>query len=51
VTVVLITHDMQIARNCSRILMLLDGRIVHDGAEVPKGEEVVAMAPSPVAVS
>jgi putative ABC transport system ATP-binding protein len=35
VTVVLITHDMHIARSCARVLMLCDGRIVYDGAEVP----------------
>jgi len=39
VTVVLITHDLRLARTCSRILELRDGRIVHDGAELPEERE------------
>jgi len=38
VTVVLITHDLRLAATCSRILKIQDGRIVHDGAEVPPDE-------------
>ena len=36
VTVVLITHDMQLASQASRIVKIQDGRVVHDGAEVPE---------------
>jgi putative ABC transport system ATP-binding protein len=43
-TIVLITHDMRLARNCSRILKLEDGRIVHDGREIPADEEAAAEA-------
>jgi ABC-type lipoprotein export system ATPase subunit len=35
VTVILITHDLALARRCPRILKIQDGRIVHDGADVP----------------
>jgi putative ABC transport system ATP-binding protein len=38
-TIVLITHDLRHARLASRILKLEDGRIVHDGADVPVEEE------------
>jgi len=38
-TIVLITHDMRLARLCSRILKIEDGRIVHDDAVLPAGEE------------
>jgi putative ABC transport system ATP-binding protein len=38
-TIVLITHDMRLARTCPRILKIEDGRIVHDGAAMPAGEE------------
>jgi putative ABC transport system ATP-binding protein len=41
VTIVLITHDLGLARTCPRILRIQDGRIVYDGAEVPKEEEGV----------
>jgi putative ABC transport system ATP-binding protein len=40
VTVVLITHDLRLARLCTRILKIQDGRIVHDGADVPDDEDV-----------
>jgi ABC-type lipoprotein export system ATPase subunit len=39
VTVILITHDLGLARVCPRILKIQDGRIVHDGADVPTDEE------------
>ncbi len=39
VTIVLITHDLVLARLASRVLMIQDGRIVHDGAGVPQQEE------------
>lgn len=39
VTVVLITHDLGLARVCPRILKIQDGRIVHDGADVPLDDE------------
>ncbi len=39
VTVVLITHDMGLARTCPRIIKLRDGAIVYDGREVPADEE------------
>jgi putative ABC transport system ATP-binding protein len=39
-TVVLITHDLKLARTCPRILRIQDGRIVYDGADVPPEEEV-----------
>ncbi len=35
VTIILITHDLQLARTCSRIVELRDGRLVHDGADLP----------------
>ncbi len=35
VTVIIITHDLALARRCPRILKIQDGRIVHDGADVP----------------
>lgn len=41
--IVLITHDLRLARACSRILKIEDGRIVHDGAGVPEGEEALAL--------
>jgi putative ABC transport system ATP-binding protein len=40
-TIVLITHDLRLARSCSRILKLEDGRIVHDGRDLPVDEELV----------
>jgi len=43
VTVILITHDLRLARMASRILKIQDGRIVHDGVEIPEEEE---LAPS-----
>ena len=39
-TIVLITHDVRLARSCSRILQLEDGRIVSDGGDVPEDEEL-----------
>ncbi|MBM3287626.1 MAG: ABC transporter ATP-binding protein [Candidatus Eisenbacteria bacterium] len=39
-TIVLITHDMRLARLCTRILQLQDGRIAHDGTEVPVEDEI-----------
>ena len=50
VTVVLITHDMQIARNCTRVVMLRDGRIVYDGPEVP-AEDLAEEAPLTLGVN
>jgi putative ABC transport system ATP-binding protein len=44
-TIVLITHDLGLARSCSRILKIQDGRIVHDGTDIPLDEEVGAAAP------
>jgi ABC-type lipoprotein export system ATPase subunit len=41
VTVVLITHDLGLARVCPRILKIQDGRIVHDGSDVPVDDETV----------
>ena len=35
VTIIIITHDLALARRCPRILKIQDGRIVHDGADVP----------------
>jgi putative ABC transport system ATP-binding protein len=35
VTIILITHDLQLARTCSRIVELRDGRLVHDGVDLP----------------
>ncbi len=40
VTLVLITHDLSLARTCPRILKIQDGRIVHDGSDVPEEETV-----------
>lgn len=40
VTVVLITHDLRLARMAERILKIQDGRIVHDGKDVPLEDEV-----------
>jgi putative ABC transport system ATP-binding protein len=53
VTVVLITHDLGLARVCPRILKIQDGRIVHDGAEVPADDETAdeTTRPEPVAVA
>lgn len=39
VTVVLITHDLKLARTCERVLKIQDGRIVYDGVGVPTEEE------------
>jgi putative ABC transport system ATP-binding protein len=39
-TIVLITHDMRLARSCSRILKLEDGMIVHDGSDLPADDEL-----------
>jgi putative ABC transport system ATP-binding protein len=39
VTIVLITHDLRLARTCPRILKLADGLVVFDGPEVPKDDE------------
>jgi putative ABC transport system ATP-binding protein len=39
VTVVLITHDLGLARSCPRILKIQDGRITHDGSDVPRADE------------
>jgi putative ABC transport system ATP-binding protein len=41
-TIVLITHDLAIARRCSRIMKIQDGRIVHDGAQVPEEDYALA---------
>ena len=35
VTIILITHDLQLARTCTRIVELRDGRLVHDGTDLP----------------
>jgi putative ABC transport system ATP-binding protein len=43
-TIVLITHDMRLARSCSRVLKLEDGRIVHDGTDLPADEDLVTAA-------
>lgn len=43
-TIVLITHDMRLARACSRVLKLEDGRIVHDGSELPADDDLVTAA-------
>jgi macrolide transport system ATP-binding/permease protein len=53
VTVVLITHDLGLARVCPRILKIQDGRIVHDGADVPVEDETTdeAVHAEPVAVA
>jgi len=40
-TIVLITHDMRLARTCTRKLKIEDGRIVHDGASLPAGDEEI----------
>lgn len=42
-TIVLITHDLRLARSCSRILKIQDGRIVHDGSDVPADDEIAAV--------
>ena len=53
VTVVLITHDLGLARVCPRILKIQDGRIVHDGADVPVEDETTdeAIHAEPVTVA
>ena len=38
-TIILITHDLRHARLASRVLKLEDGRIVHDGTDVPVEDE------------
>jgi putative ABC transport system ATP-binding protein len=43
-TIVLITHDMRLARACSRVLKLEDGRIVHDGTDLPADDDLVTAA-------
>ncbi len=35
VTIILITHDLQLARTCTRIVELRDGKLVHDGTDLP----------------
>lgn len=42
-TIILITHDLGLARLCPRIVKMEDGLIVHDGGELPV-EEVSCMA-------
>jgi putative ABC transport system ATP-binding protein len=37
-TIVLITHDLRLARTCSRIVKIEDGTIVHDGTDLPPDE-------------
>ncbi len=44
VTVVLITHDLRLARMATRILKIQDGRIVHDGTDVPAEDEMALAA-------
>jgi ABC-type lipoprotein export system ATPase subunit len=53
VTVVLITHDLGLARVCPRIMKIQDGRIVHDGADVPTDDETTddPHTPEPMAVA
>lgn len=41
---VLITHDVRLARSCSRMLELEDGRPLHDGTDLPVDEERLATA-------
>ncbi len=42
VTVCLITHDLRLARRCSRVLKIQDGSIVHDGEGLPPDEDAFA---------
>ncbi len=42
-TIILITHDLGLARICPRVVKMEDGRIVHDGSELP-AEEVSSLA-------
>ncbi|HKI98618.1 MAG TPA: ABC transporter ATP-binding protein [bacterium] len=37
-TLVMVTHDPEIARAAQRTIQLLDGRVVHDSAPAPAGE-------------
>ncbi|WP_448872643.1 MacB family efflux pump subunit [Desulfobulbus propionicus] len=49
-TVILVTHDMQVARHANRIIELSDGVITADRQVNPNPERVVPALPKPVAV-
>jgi len=55
-TVILVTHDMAVARRANRIIEISDGRIVSDGpvdhtGDAPSGSEAPVAMAAPVAVS
>ncbi len=47
-TIIIVTHDMQVAQNASRIIEISDGEIISDRANIPH-HEVDSSAGSPVA--
>ena len=48
-TVIVVTHEDDIARRCKRIIRLMDGEIVQDTAQVPSSVGVTAQQPPAVA--
>jgi len=50
-TIILVTHDMQVAGHAQRIIELRDGEVVSDATRAPQGATAQAVLSPPVAVS
>jgi macrolide transport system ATP-binding/permease protein len=50
-TIILVTHDMNVAARAQRIIELSDGKIIADNRTVPLGEPVAPPAPPPAPAS